>query len=60
MAAIAKEEVAKVALLANEQEELAKFNMEVHQEKRDKEKVIDKDEEAKVAVIAKEETVKVA
>ena len=33
--------------------------MEVHQEKRDKEKVIDKDKEAKVTVIAKEEAVEV-
>ena len=60
MAAIAKKETAKVAQLVKEQEELAKSNLEVNQEKIDKEKAIAKEEETKAAAIAKEEVAKVA
>ena len=54
MAAIAKEDTAKVARLEKEQEELAKSKLEAHQGKDGKEKETAKKADAKAPLIATE------
>ena len=60
MAAIAKKETAKAALLEKKKEEVAQSKLETHQGKDGKEKEIAKEEYAKAPVITTEAVAKVA